>query len=206
MLKVDNKEINYNFWLILNPIPHLEWTLELREDVVVVFHHIFTFLTPCRTHSLSPGKRVAHTQYQCASQSHGRCDEISVPLSQCREQSAWEQHKPSAEWCFSHCFSHLAFLWLLSVGQQLWSQDDLWSRGIWRKRLCSYLCLCSSKGLEAQKEESVPEKQQQGIALEKPSLKSGSLVNICFCTLRPVMFKMWKCFSYPGAKGVCALI
>lgn len=80
MLKVDNKEINYNFWLILNPIPHLEWTLELREDVVVVFDHIFTFLTPCRTHSLSPGKRVAHTQYQWASQSHGRCDEISVPL------------------------------------------------------------------------------------------------------------------------------
>lgn len=63
-----------------NPIPHLEWTSELREDVVVVFNHIFTFLTPCRTRSLSLSERVAYTEYQWASQSHGRCEEISVSL------------------------------------------------------------------------------------------------------------------------------
>lgn len=80
MLKVDNKEINDNFWLMPNPIPHLEWTLELRDDVVVVFDCIFTFLTPCRMHSLSPSKRVAHPQCQWTSQSHSRCGEISVPL------------------------------------------------------------------------------------------------------------------------------
>lgn len=80
MLKVDNKEINDNFHLMPNPIPHLEWTLELREDVVVVFDHIFTFLTPCRTHSLSLSERVAYTHCQWASQSHGSCDEISVSL------------------------------------------------------------------------------------------------------------------------------
>lgn len=80
MLKVDNKEINDNFCVMPNPIPRLEWTLELREDVVVDFDHIFTFLTPCRTHSLSLSKRVAYTQYQWASQSHGRCDEIRVSL------------------------------------------------------------------------------------------------------------------------------
>lgn len=124
----------------------------------------------------------------------------------CSELSAWEPCNPSLNHhqrtvflssCFRFCFSELAGSWgtEMSVAQE---QREL--------ELCCVLSpsLCSSWRVGSKGREKPPREAAIRNCLRKAnSLKSGSLANICFCTLRPVMFKM---LFLPWGQDVCALI
>lgn len=115
-----------------------------------------------------------YTVCHWASQSHNKCDEISVSLK-CSEWSAWEQHKPSAD--LSSCFPLASQCWPTAV-EMIFGAEGSGERGC-----APSPCLCSSQRVGSTEREKPPREAATRNCLKKPTLKSGSLVNICFCYL-----------------------
>lgn len=103
-------------------------------------------------------------------------------------------------WYFSHC----TFLLLLSVGWHMWSQGGhpTGVEGTVDRGCAPSPCPCPSWRVGSREREKPPREAATRNCLRKAnSLKSGSLANICFCTLRPAMFKML--FLPWGQRSLC---